>query len=68
MKELIIFRIFALFPLIGTLIPDITDKLSGMPVHLTAAHVIVDVTLAICIIICSVAIWMAKDNQLSAAY
>ncbi|SDT47787.1 hypothetical protein SAMN05216490_3641 [Mucilaginibacter mallensis] len=64
MKELLIFRIFALFPLIGTLIPDLADGFHISFSSIPAEHIIVDVTLLICIALCSAGI-MATENSLA---
>lgn len=73
MEELLIFRLFLAFPIIGLLIPDIGLLLSGYRISLIpATHLIIEATLSVCIIICSV--WTmhikrkeerkhAKDNQ-----
>lgn len=62
MKELQIFRIFALFPLIGILTPDLADGFHISFSSIPAEHIIVDVTLLICIAICSAGI-MAAENS-----
>jgi hypothetical protein len=61
MKELLIFRTFALFPLIGILIPDIANKLDSPLNSITPEHLIVEITLAICILTCSAGIWVAEQ-------
>jgi hypothetical protein len=64
MKELLIFRIFALFPLIGTLIPDIANALHTSFASIPAEHIIVDITLLIAIAVCSAGIYFAKDTAI----
>jgi hypothetical protein len=64
MKELLIFRIFALFPFIGTAIPDIADALHLSFRSVPAEHIIVDVTLLICIAVCSFGIWQTGNANL----
>jgi hypothetical protein len=63
MKKLILFRIFALFPLIGISIPDVSNLLYSSSSHTPPGHIIVEITLSVCIIICSAAIWMAEINE-----
>ncbi len=62
MKELLIFRIFALFPLIGILIPDLADGFHISFSSIPAEHIIVDVTLLICIAVCSAGIRAAENS------
>lgn len=64
MKELLIFRIFALFPLIGTLVPDTANALHTSLSSIPVEHVIVDITLLISIAICSVGIFFSKDTAI----
>jgi len=63
MKELLIFRIFALFPFIGTMLPDLANALHSTLSSVPKDHVIVDITLLICILICSAKIWALEENQ-----
>ena len=63
MKELQIFRIFALFPLIGILIPDLADGFHISFASIPAEHIIVDVTLLICIAICSAGIMSIETPE-----
>lgn len=65
MKELLIFRIFALFPFIGILIPDAATAVDSSLSAIPAAHIIVEITLLICITICSAAIWI-DENRIGA--
>lgn len=67
MKELYIFRIFSLFPLIGILVPDIATALHNSIRAISADHVIVDITLSICVIICSIGIFYAENKDLKTA-
>lgn len=64
MKELILFRIFALFPLIGILIPDVANLMYGTATSIPAGHVIVEISLFICIVICSAGIWAGEYSEL----
>jgi hypothetical protein len=67
MKELEIFRIFALFPLIGIFIPDVATALQYSISIVSAAHIIVDITLFVCVIICSAGIQYAESKGLKTA-
>lgn len=67
MKELHIFRIFSLFPLIGIFVPDVATALHNSISAISVDHIIVDVTLSICIIICSIAIFFAENKDLKTA-
>ena len=68
MKELYIFRIFALFPLIGIVIPDIATGLHVSFSAISAEHIIVDITLAICVLIGSLGIWYNEFRDLKTAH
>jgi len=63
MKDLVIFRTFCLFPLIGLLFPDILTKFYSPHIAIPVEHVIVEVTLAISVFICSVGIWYIEYYQ-----
>jgi hypothetical protein len=64
MKELVIFRIFALFPFIGILIPDLASKFDSFSSRISTDHIIIDVALSICIALCSIGIWRREHKQL----
>jgi hypothetical protein len=64
MNELVLFRIFALFPLIGIAMPDLADWLEGSLTLISPCHIIIDVTLALCLSICSLGIWLAENNEM----
>ena len=68
MKELSIFRIFALFPLIGIIIPDLATGLHFSFSAVSAEHIIVDITLSVCVFICSLGIWYAEYRDLKTAH
>jgi hypothetical protein len=54
MEDLVIFRAFLTFPLIGLLIPDAGILLlNRRAAHIPVSHVIIEVTLLICIATCS---------------
>jgi hypothetical protein len=67
MNELLLFRLFALFPFVGIAMPDIADWLEGSGLGISASHIIIDVTLALCLIICSAGIWLADMNKIKDA-
>jgi positive regulator of sigma E activity len=56
MEELVIFRIFLTFPLVGLLIPKAGIIFAGAKGYISAADVIIAITLIISIIICSIGI------------
>ena len=60
MDNLIIFRLFLSFPLIGLLIPDLGSLLSNTKGYVSASHLITEATLMICILVCSSGIVYAK--------
>jgi hypothetical protein len=64
MKELVLFRFFALFPFIGMIAPDITDALHSSFSTITAEHIIVEITLLICLLLCTAGIWFFEINKL----
>lgn len=67
MKELYIFRIFTFFPLIGIFVPDIATAFHNSISAIPKGHVIVDVTLLTCIMVCSIGIAYAEKKQLKTA-
>lgn len=67
MKELYIFRIFAFFPLIGIMVPDVTTALHASFSAIAKGHIIIDVTLLVCVAICSAGILYAESKQLKTA-
>jgi len=67
MKELLLFRLFALFPFIGIVMPDLANWFGGYSSAVTKEHIIVDITLALCLCICSLCIWLAENHQPRAA-
>jgi len=64
MKELLLFRIFVLFPFIGVAGPDMANALHTSFASLSAEHIIVDTTLALCLVICSAGIWVYETMEL----
>jgi hypothetical protein len=67
MKELLIFRIFALFPFVGILIPDMANALNSSLLFIPATHIIVEIALSICIVICSAGIWIEENSLMKTA-
>jgi len=64
MKELLLFRTFVLFPFIGIAGPDVADALRTSFASVPNEHIIVDTTLALCLIICSAGIWVYETMEL----
>jgi hypothetical protein len=63
MEDLIIFRIFMAFPLIGLLIPDLGGLLSNTKSEVTATHLIIEITLLISILTLTAGIMYFKRKQ-----
>jgi len=64
MEEFIFFRLFLAFPVIGLLIPDLGLLFSGLRIsRIPVTHLIIEVTLSVCIIICSLGMWYFKRKQ-----
>jgi hypothetical protein len=65
MELFVFFRLFMAFPLIGMLLPDIGYILPGFRFSLIPiTHLIIEITLGICMIICSVGIHYFKRKQI----
>ena len=64
MKELLLFRTFVLFPFIGIAGPDMANALRVSFASVPKEHVIVDLTLTLCLIICSAGIWVYETMEL----
>ena len=64
MKELLLFRMFVLFPFIGIAGPDMANALRTSFASVPTEHLIVDATLALCLIICSAGIWVLEMMEL----
>jgi len=56
MDNLIIFRLFLSFPLIGLLIPDLGSLLANTKNYIPAEHLITEITLLISVMVCSAGI------------
>ena len=63
MNELLLFRLFALFPFIGIVMPDLANWFQGSRSSIPTEHLIIDITLAICLIICSVGVWLSESQN-----
>ena len=64
MKELLLFRMFVLFPFIGIAGPDMANALRTSFASVPTEHLIVDTTLALCLIICSAGVWVLEMMEL----
>jgi hypothetical protein len=64
MKELLLFRMFVLFPFIGIAGPDMANALHTSFTSVPTEHLIVDTTLVLCLIICSAGIWLLEMMEL----
>jgi hypothetical protein len=64
MEDLIIFRIFLTFPLIGLSIPKAGIIFAGAKGYISSADVIIGVTLLISIVVCSLGIMYHKRKLL----
>ena len=67
MNELLLFRLFALFPFIGIAMPDLADWYNGSRSSIPVSHVIIDVTLALCLIVCSAGILFYQNSKVKDA-
>ena len=62
MKKLIILRMFFCFPLFGMLLPDAGTLLSKNPARVPLTHVIIEVSMLFCILLCTAAIFYGKKR------
>jgi hypothetical protein len=62
MEEFTLFRLFLAFPLIGLSIPDIGLAFSGNGIP--ATHLIIEITLLLCIAVCSLGIRYFKRKEI----
>jgi len=62
MEELVIFRIFLTFPLVGLLLPKAGIVFAGGKGYISAADIIIAITLILSILICSLGILHHKKN------
>jgi len=67
MEELIIFRIFLAFPLVGLLIPKAGIIFAGDKGYISVADVIIAITLLTSVLVCSLGIMYHKHKLLGAA-
>ena len=64
MEKLIILRMFFCFPLVGLMLPDAGILISNFPGKVPVIHVVIEVTLLLCISLCTAAIaYSKKRNQ-----
>jgi len=63
MEKLIILRMFFCFPLVGLLLPDAGILLSNFPGKVPVVHVVIEVTLLLCISLCTAAIAYGKKRN-----
>jgi len=63
MEKLIILRMFFCFPLVGLLLPDAGILLSNFPGKVPVAHMVIEVTLLLCILLCTEAIAYGKKRN-----
>lgn len=63
MEKLIILRMFFCFPLVGLLLPDAGILLSNFPGKVPVVHVVIEVTLLLCILLCTAAIAYGKKRN-----
>jgi len=63
MEKLIILRMFFCFPLVGLLLPDVGILLSNYPGKVPVIHVVIEVTLLVCIALCTAAIKYGKKRN-----
>jgi len=66
MEELIIFRIFLAFPLVGLFIPKAGIIFSGAKGYISVADVIIAITLLTSVMVCSLGIMYQKRKLLGA--
>jgi len=64
MEKLIILRMFFCFPLFGMLLPDAGILLLKNPERVPLTHVVIEVSMLFCILVCTAAIsYTKKRNQ-----
>ena len=63
MEKLIILRMFFCFPLFGLLLPDAGVLLSKNQGHIPLIHVAIEISLILCILICTAAITYGKKRN-----
>jgi hypothetical protein len=64
MEDLIIFRIFLTFPLVGLFVPKAGIIFAGAKGYISVADVIIAITLLTSVLICSVGIMYHKRKML----
>ncbi|MDN3582738.1 hypothetical protein [Mucilaginibacter flavus] len=63
MEELLIFRIFAAFPLFGLLLPDLSSLLVAPYRQIPFTHIYIELFLMLSILICTAGIWYGQRQQ-----
>ncbi|GAA3994491.1 hypothetical protein [Mucilaginibacter dorajii] len=63
MEELLIFRIFAAFPLFGLLLPDLSLLLVSPHRQIPDDHIYIEFFLLLSEFICTVGLWYAQKQQ-----
>ena len=65
MEELVIFRIFASFPLFGLLLPDISSLFIYPAKSISPTHVYIECFLLVAVAICTGGIWYHQKQEKS---
>jgi hypothetical protein len=63
MEKLIILRMFFCFPLFGLLLPDAGVFLSSKPDQIPLVHIVIEIFLVFCILLCTAAIAYNKRRN-----
>ncbi|WP_184548752.1 hypothetical protein [Mucilaginibacter sp. FT3.2] len=63
MEKLIILRMFFCFPLFGLLLPDAGVLLTKIPGKIPMPHLVIEIGLIFCILLCTAVIGYAKKRN-----
>jgi hypothetical protein len=63
MEELAIFRIFASFPLVGLLLPDLSSMFMSPRRGIPFSHLYIEFFLLVGVFICTAGIWHGQRQQ-----
>ena len=63
MENLVIFRMFLCFPLVGFLVPDFVIWMSSTTEPIPVAHIVIEAILVFCIAVCTAWIMVLKKRQ-----
>jgi hypothetical protein len=63
MEEIVIFRIFSSFPLLGLLLPDISSLFIFPTKPISPTHLYVEGFLLLTVVICTVGIWYHQKQE-----